>query len=278
MFTSCEFVRIKQQGVQEEVASEPVARAHDNYLFPEDLDGIVPDGMTAADSTDRIIRFIDSWARKQLLIREASSKIEFDEADIERKILDYRYSLMGYEYQTYYINQHLDKEVSNDEIVTYYKDNIDNFILKQHIIKGIFISVPKAAPKTDKIKELIFSSKEKDKEELNSYCLSFANTYQLEETAWSNFEEVIKSTPMAEIPNKMQFLKANKYVEVGDEDNLYFLKIDEYKISDETSPLEFEKDRIKNIIINKRKVALADKLEQEVYERAIKNNEFEVYK
>jgi len=36
-------------------------------------------------------------------------------------------------------------------------------------------------------------------------------------------------------------------------------------------------DQIKNILINKRKVELARNLEEDVYERAKRNNEFEVY-
>ena len=58
---------------------------------------------------------------------------------------------------------------------------------------------------------------------------------------------------------------------------LYFLKIDAYKISDNVSPLEFVKQDIKNIILNKRKVELARKLENDVYENAAKRKDFEVF-
>jgi peptidyl-prolyl cis-trans isomerase SurA len=58
---------------------------------------------------------------------------------------------------------------------------------------------------------------------------------------------------------------------------LYFLKIDAYKISDNVSPLEFVKHDIKNIILNKRKVELAKKLEDDVYENAAKRKDFEVF-
>ena len=45
--------------------------------------------------------------------------------------------------------------------------------------------------------------------------------------------------------------------------------MNEYRISDNVSPLEFVTDEIKNIILNKRKVELAKKLEDEVYESAL---------
>jgi predicted house-cleaning noncanonical NTP pyrophosphatase (MazG superfamily) len=52
--------------------------------------------------------------------------------------------------------------------------------------------------------------------------------------------------------------------------------VDEYRISDNVSPLEFVTDEIKNIILNKRKVELAKKLEDEVYENALEHKEFEI--
>ena len=88
---------------------------------------------------------------------------------------------------------------------------------------------------------------------------------------------MIKNSPMAEIPNKVQFLRNNKFFETSDDDFRYYLKIEEYKISDNVSPLEFVKDDIRNIILNKRKVLLAEQLEEKVYNEASENEQFEIY-
>ncbi len=274
---SCEFIKFKQKKNEAEEGKIIVARAHDQYLYIDDLDGLVPTGMGELDSLDRIERYIDSWIRKQVLINEATKRINFEEAELERKILEYRYSLIGYEYRTLYINQNLNQEISEEEIQAYYNENKDNFTLRQNIIRGKFINVPVGAPRTNMIKKLLFSEKENDKEELKTYCLSFASAYHLDDSLWVNFEEVIKNTPLAEIPNKVQYLRNNQYVETSDDTHLYYLKIEEYRISDNTSPLEFVKNDIRNILINKRKVELAKKLEEDIYARAIQNNEIEVY-
>lgn len=274
--SSCEFIKMKDEKSMA-AKSKPIARAHDKYLYLEDLEGLIPVNMAYEDSIQRVERYINNWAKKQLLIAEASKKIEFDEAEIERKILDYRYSLMGYEYQTYFISNNLRTEVEENEIIKFYNENIDNFALKQNIIRGVYLKVPKGAPRTDNIKSLLLSSDSKNFEELKSYSLSFATEYQLYDSVWMVFDDVVKNSPLAEIPNKVQFLQNNNYVETSDKDYLYFLKIKEYRISDNTSPLEYVRDDIKKIIINKRKVELANKLEEEVYEKALENNEFEVY-
>jgi hypothetical protein len=163
-------------------------------------------------------------------------------------------------------------------VEAYYKENIDNFILKQNIVRATFIKVPKNAPKAGKVRDLLYSKREKDVEELKTFCLSFSVAYHLADSSWMAFDELVKNSPLAEIPNKIQFLKTNPYYQTSDDNYLYFLKVVEYRISDNISPLEFVKDDIRNIILNKRKVELAKKLEDEVYNNAVSEKEFEVYR
>lgn len=255
----------------------PVARVNSAYLYRDELKGIVPVGLLKEDSVSRVLAYVDSWVKKQLLIQEATKRIDINEAEVERKILDYRFSIIAYEYQTQYIKQNLDTLVANRDIEDYYKNNIDNFILKQNIVRATFIKVSKNAPRTEKIKELVFSSDEKDQNELKSYCLSFSTAYHLSNVTWMAFDELVKNSPLVEIPNKIQFLKTNPYYETSDDSYLYFLKVDEYRISDNVSPLEFVKDEIRNIILNKRKIELVKRLEDQVYKDALDNKEFEIY-
>ena len=276
MLSSCEFIKMKKESAANDGTRQPVARVNDAYLYKDELTGIVNSPITKEDSTARVETYIDSWIRKQLLIQEASKKININEVEVERKILDYRYSLIAYEYQSHYVKQNLDTVVAATEIENYYNDNIDNFILKQNIVRATYIKVPKNAPQTKKIKDLIFSKNEKDQRELKSYCLSFSVAYHLADSSWMIFDELVRNSPMAEIPNKVQFLKSNPYYEVEDENYLYFLKVIEYRISDNVSPLEFVRDEIMNIILNKRKVELAKKLEDEVYNNALEKEEFEI--
>lgn len=274
---ACDLIQMKRQQ-NADANRQPVARVQNTYLYLDDLDNLVLPGISPEDSIARVEAYIDNWTRKQLIINDALRKINIDEADVERKMLDYRYSLIGYEYQTYYIKQNLNTEVSDEEIAAYYQNNVDNFLLKQNIVRGSYIKIARGAPRTNKIKELMLSKAEKDKLELKTYCLSFSSAYHLGDSAWVVFDELVKNSPLAEIPNKIQFLKTSPYYETMDNDYLYFLKIDAYRISDSVSPLEFVKDDIKNIILNKRKVELAKRLEEEVYENAVRNKDFEIYK
>lgn len=272
----CDFIKMKQTAFGDMDDREAVARVNNAYLYKDELNGIAPPGSSAEDSAARVGAYVDSWIRKELLIQEAARKINIDEAEVERKILDYRYSIIAYEYQSYYIKQNLDTAFNEEEIREYYEDNIDNFILKQNIVRGTFIKVPKNAPKMNGLKELIVSQDEEDKQSLKSYCLSFSAAYHISDSTWIIFDDLVRNSPLSEIPNKVQFLKTTPYYESEDENFVYFLKIDEYRISDNVSPLEFVTDEIKNIILNKRKVELAKKLEDEVYENALEQRDFEI--
>jgi hypothetical protein len=273
----CDLIRMKKNKTEGENARKPVARVNNTFLYLDELAGIVPVNDTREDSTARVTAYANSWIRKQLLMSEAMKTIDINEAEVDRKVLDYRYSLIGYEFQNFYIKQHLNDSIGDQEVEAYYKAHLDNFILKQNIIQGTYIKIRKGAPRTNRLKDLIYSVKEKEQNELKSYCLSFSTAYHLADSSWIEFDKLVVNSPLAEIPNKIQFLKTYHYYETNDNDFLYFIKIDAYKISDNVSPIEFVKQDIRNIILNKRKVELARKLEDEVYENAAKRKDFEVF-
>jgi hypothetical protein len=276
LFFSCDLIKRKKNEEAKSVRTA-VARVDENYLYIDELEGVVPVGAPKEDSISRTEAYVNSWIRKQLLIRQASRQIDINKAEVERKLLDYRYSLIAYEYQAYYIKQNLDTVVAPLEIEQYYKEHIDNFVLKQNIVRATFLKIPETAPRTKKINDLLFSSREKDRDELKSYCLSFAAAYHLADSTWMQFDELVKGSPLVELPNKVQFLKRTPYYETSDETYLYFLKVEEYRISDNVSPLEFARDEIANIILNKRKVELAKRLDDEVFSHAQEKNEFEIF-
>ena len=276
-FAGCDLIKIKGDNSESNEQRQPAARANNSYLYKDELIGIVAPGTPPDDSAKLVEAYINSWIKKQLLIQEASRKIDINEAEVERKVLDYRYSIIAYEYQNYFVNKNLDTAISNAEIAKYYNDNIDNFILKQNIVQARFIKVPQNAPRTNKIKELIYADREQEEQELKSYCLSFSAAYHISDSTWMVFDDLVKNSPLAEIPNKIQFLKTNPYYETSDNNFLYFLRVERYRISDNVSPLEFVRNDIRNIILNKRKVELVKKLEDDVFKVAKDDDDFEIY-
>ena len=100
---------------------KPIAKVADQVLYEDDLEGLYPEGASTADSTDRVESYINNWIEQQLLIKEASEAIDFNEAEIDRKVLDYKYALMVHEYEKLKVNEQLSMEVSDEEVKAYYE-------------------------------------------------------------------------------------------------------------------------------------------------------------
>lgn len=255
----------------------PVARANNTYLYKNDVIGIVPKDATSKDSSLLMSKYIDSWIKKQLMIQQASQELEYDEANIERKVLDYRYALMVHEFEKYYIDQHLEKKISEEEINAYYEEKSENFVLRQNIIRCLFAIVPVEAPQIDDFRIMVRSYPDSDIEEIKSYCYRFASNSSIESDLWLNFDEVIANTPVENIQDKATFLKNNSFMEMSDENNYYFIRLLDYKISDQVSPLTYIRDDIENILINKKKIDIRKRLEDNILNSARENNDFEIY-
>ena len=134
----------------------------------------------------------------------------------------------------------------------------------------------KKSPDLEKFKKWLLSDEIKDREALGVYCSKYAANYYLDDSSWLLFDDILKEVPL-ETYNKELFLQNNKLVGVQDSAYIYFLNIKGFKIKNSISPLAFEKENIRNIILNKRKVELINKMKNDIYEDALAKKNFEIY-
>lgn len=256
---------------------KPLARVDNTYLFETDVISFLPVGLSGGDSASLAEKLIDDWVKKQLLMSRAKAEIAYDENLLERKVQDYRYNLIVHEFEKFYINAHLSKEVSQKEIETYYEERAENFTLKQNIVRCLYIKMPLSFQGINQLRRNVRSYPNVNKEDITEVCYQYAAQSFLEDSIWVNFDEVIINTPLKGLSNKIQFLEKTTFSETRDDQFAYFLRVLDYKFSDQVPPLEYVREDIVNIIINKRKLALKKELEKAVYEEAKKSNRFEVF-
>jgi hypothetical protein len=77
--------------------------------------------------------------------------------------------------------------------------------------------------------------------------------------------------------NKEQYLQNNRYIEFSDEQFIYLVNIIDFKIKDSLSPLAFEINNIRNIILSKRKLALIENMKRDVLIEAKNNKEVVIF-
>jgi hypothetical protein len=270
---SCEFFKPKEIDT-----NSLIAKVGDDYLYISDLEGLFPKNASSADSTLLAEKYALDWVKKQLMIAKSKESIDVNEAEIERKVLDYRYALIVHSYIKKYIDAHIDYNVAEKEIEKYYQEKADNFLLKQHIVKCMYVQVPRTAPNVSRFRSQLKDFPNKNEDDVKSYISQFASKSYLEDSVWVIFDEVTVGTPLEGLKDKRQFLEVTSFSETSNDEYVYFLKIVDYKLTDETSPLEFIREDIKDIIINKKKITLKKELEEKIYDEAKEGGLFEVYR
>lgn len=255
---------------------ELVARVFENHLYEEDIAEMLPEGVKDNDSALLVSNYINNWIRQKLLLHKAELNLDDEQKNVEKQLEDYRNSLVIYLYEKEFVRQRLDTVVSDEEIEKYYEENKGNFELKDNIVKVLYVKMDNKTKKTDKLKRWLKSSDLDDRKKLEEYCVQNAEKYFFDDDNWILFDELIKEIPIKTY-NKELFLKNNRFVEVQDSLYIYMVNIKDFQVKETTSPLSFEKENIKNIIINTRKLELVKKMEEEIYHEAIDKNYFEIY-
>lgn len=270
--TSCQYFQQKDT-----LADSEIARAHDQYFYKNDLKRLLPININKEDSAKLSSRVIQDWIKKELLINKINNQGGVNEDDIEAKVKEYRYSLLIHEFEKFYIDANVETDIDEEEIQQYYTKMANNFILRQNIVKCLFVKVPNSAPDIRKLRRNMRAFPGSPKEDIEDYSFQYAISSFLDDSLWVNFDDVIGNTPLQNTADKMRFLNNTTFSETTDENFTYLLRILEFKISNELSPLEFIREDIENIIINKRKLELKRELEKAIYDEALINNSFEIY-
>jgi hypothetical protein len=260
----------------DKTADAPIAKAFDKYLYLKDLEGVVPPNVHGNDSAIMVKSFIDQWQREQVMQHQAEENVKIDDKSVQEQLETYRKSLIRFQYEQELIAQKLDTVVSNQEIEKYYKENEQNFQLKKPILKVSYIKLPQDAPKIAMVKKLFTSKNMRDIDLLEKYCFRYSSSFSLLDTTWHYTEEVEKIFPITRL-SEDNFNNLNRIFEILENGSLYLIIFRDYKFRDSLSPLVFERENIKNLILNQRKLALLNQMEKEVFEEALKNNELDIY-
>ncbi|MEM9895383.1 MAG: hypothetical protein AAF789_03360 [Bacteroidota bacterium] len=245
-------------------------------LYLQDLEGLVPTEQSKSDSAEFVLKFVDSWVKKQLMIARAESEIDFNKAEIANKVLDYQYALMVHELEKKHIDENLDSYVSEDEISDYYTLKSENFILRKNLIKVLYYKFPIKTAGLYQFKRWLRRYPQ-DSAKIVEFGTEKATKSFSEVNEWVEFEEIILETPLEQISDKSTYLKRNNFIELSDEENTYLVKIVAYKLVGEVAPIEFVRESIRNVILSKRKITLTKELEKDIYEEAKKTDAITIF-
>jgi hypothetical protein len=254
-----------------------VVSVNGTILYENELINDFPSGLLEEDSINFINQYINNWIKDQLVLKKAEDLLPEHVKNINNKVKKYRNSLITYEYEQIYIKKRLDTIINDEEIEGYYNDHSDDFILKDYIVKCMYLKINKNAPDQKNLKKSYLLNNEEDELFLRTYSLKHAIEFYYNNEEWVYFDEILKKIPLQDF-NKKKFIQKKKKLTFEEDNFIYYINIYDFRLEDGVSPLSFEKEKIRSIILNMRSTELRKKLKADLHNDALKNKSIEYYK
>lgn len=253
-----------------------VAEVGRHRLYRSDVASLIPDGTSEEDSLRLALQYINSWASDLVFLDIAENQLSKDELDVTSELEDYRRSLLKYRYEQRYINERLDTLVSDDQIDEYYQDHIDNFVLEVPIVKARFLRIASDSPNLGVIKKKMSSSSLEDLAYADSLSYFSAVKYTDFRDRWIDMVSLSREFGIdyAELLSSMK----NGFIEMEDDygkTNVAFVA--DFIQAGEIAPVDYCRERIRNIIISVRKQILVSDLERDLLTDARDKGRFKVF-
>lgn len=258
--------------------ADAVARVNNEYLYPSDLENLVPAGTPKKDSIAIVKDFIKRWATQQLLIDKAYKNIsKSKQVELDNLINQYKIDLYSKAYLEQLVITKIDTVITNEEIEKYYSTNKSNFKANSPLVKLRYISLVKGNNKLTTISAKFSSFKSKDKKDLKNLAIQFKD-YAFNDSIWVDIDQVYERLPFVNKENVTKYIDTGISYQYVDSTSVWLVKVKDMVHKNEVVPLSYISPTIKQIILNKRKTDLINKIQTEITNDAIKDNDFEIFK
>ena len=275
--TGCDnFIDRLQLPWSQKEPSVPVARVFDKYLYADNIREFLPKDLSPEDSMRLANSYIDTWILTELLLDKAKLNLPAEELDISRQIEAYKTSLLIFRYKEQMLKSKLDTIVYPYEMEAYYEAHNDDFILNETLIKAIYAKLPLDSPDVMKIANKLESNREEDIDEVYNYCSLYAIKFKDFDNEWISMNLIQKEWPIF-MQDPLTSSNSVKILEHNDDNFLYLVRIRDVMAKDKIAPYSYVKDKIKELILNKRKISFSSSIEYELYEDALNKKKFEIY-
>ena len=249
-----------------------LARFKDVYLNESDIINEIPITLNQKDSAIFADNYIHKWLVNQMIMDKSEEMIPLEVLKVEKKINKYKLSLISYDFEQFYINKRLDTSISKFQISNYYENHLDDFVLNDYVVKCMYLQVPKKSKFIREIKRNYYLKNEEMIDEIMKIGQNEEVSLYYNPEEWVFFDDLMKQIPILEKYSKIEFIKKKKKVILEFNNYIYFINVFNYIIKNGTSPLSFEVNKIKSIILNQRAKTLRKKLRQDLYNDGIRNN------
>lgn len=239
---------------------EFIAKVYNEKLYKEDIpQDILEDEM-------KLEVYVDQWVERQILYYQARTEPRINQNEIQQQVDDFKKDLYYYHLEELLMEDELDTNVTEAEIQSYYNSHKEEFLLKDFLVKVLYLKVGLDAPDLEKIKRKYLLKNPKDIEEIIQYAKIYSSNFYYDEENWIYFDDILKEVPLKDIPVE-RFITQKKKLYFEDGNYVYFLNILDFKLKDALSPLNFERENIRKKILNIRQKNLRKKIKEDLIKK-----------
>ncbi|HCS87713.1 MAG TPA: hypothetical protein DIW30_04690 [Bacteroidales bacterium] len=258
---SCKYIRQHQAG-------EAVVTVNGHSLYANDLAAITAGAVSTDDSAAIADKYIRQWASDILLYNKAKRTTENAPAT-EALVEDYRRTLYVHEYEQYLVDTRMPKQIEEDSIGQFYQRHSERFVLREDILRGMFISLPQDAPRIEELRQWMEELTDENMEKIEKYAYQYAASYELFSDQWQTLHNVMLLMP-TDSKDVAQEIRQKGFVQYQDSVSLYLLRITDRHSAGEPMPLDYAQPEIEKVLLNRRQVNFLKQQKEEMYQQAIR--------
>lgn len=271
LLLSCNYFKNHKPAAGQQV----VARVGNEFLYMNDVLDLMK-GVDARDSAAFVAKFASQWARKKLLLQKAEDNVQANELGIDKKVEDYRESLLLYEYEKALINQKLDKQVKEEELLDFYEKNKATFQLESPVYDVKYARIRIDAEDISKMEGVLMHPKNEDEERRREgYCKAFATAYSFADENWISLPSATATFPISDA-QWQQFAADRNWHELKLENEFIFVQVSAWRDKGAQAPFAFIKEQLREVYFNKKKVAMIENIYDQIFQNALKKGDCEV--
>ena len=271
LFSGCE------EFFREKPRETPLARVGDSYLYLEDLQPKLTGTYTVTDSIAFVNNLINEWATRQLLLSKARINLPEEQLrDFELLISDYRAELYTRAYKEALVAQIADTLVGEEELLSFYEKEKENFKLQEKILKLRFIEIPQQFINQEEVTRRLKSFEGNDLRFLDSVGVQFKKLH-FNDSLWVPLSRVVEEIQPLTYENEAEYLKKSQFFQLEDSTGVYLTKVVDVLEPNNVAPLKYIEPTIRQVLLNRRKMKYLRALEADLMDEATREKEFEVY-
>ena len=262
---------------QSAIPQDAVAKIGDTFLLRSEIPSFLYEKATGEDSTALVNDYINQWAAKKLLIQKSLINLPLSKMEeFDRLVSNYKSDLYTLAYKEALVRSRSDTIISEAELGDFYASEQDNFLIKEKLVRMLFISLPKTYSDIALISQKLKRRSVTDLSYLDSISIQF-NKMNLNDSVWVPVNKIIKEIPPLSSENEEIYLKKSQFFELQDSIGVYLGQVINVLEVNDIAPFTYVKPSLEKILKIRKKQDFLRQIERDIIDEAIKNKQLEIY-